>query len=88
MDYKDVAIWFAGLFLTVFGWMLRNQIERIDKIERDLISRNDLKDSTESITSAVNKNFEHVTERLADIKKDVGDLRGRVDHLYEKSGTA
>lgn len=41
-SWKALALWFAGLLLTLFGWLGQRHIKRIDDIAEHYASKNDI----------------------------------------------
>lgn len=65
--WKGLAIFCAGLLLTLFGWLGQRHIKRIDDIANNYASKDDIR--------ALHKRFDALMLELAHMRKDSNDAK-------------
>ena len=67
----------AGIVATILGWFGIRTLRRIDTIERNYVSRAELKEHVDTLNHSLEKGFSQNRE-------DIKYIRGRVDKLSDQ----
>jgi hypothetical protein len=98
LDWGKFILAFWGLLLSIFAWMGKRQVGRIDKhdeeiaeindvlldLKHQMLNRADLRETEERIKHAMSVGFQHIAERLGDVKKTADKAHERIDGLRDK----
>ena len=87
----DAAIWIGGAILSVFAWLGRREIRRIDALEKELrhlggalCTHEDIAATERRIRESISAGLNHVAERLGDIKAVADKAHDRIDGMQKR----
>ena len=89
--FSDAAIWIGGVILSVFAWLGKREITRIDAHEKELqrlggslCTHEDIAAAERRIRESINEGWHHVAERMGDIKATADKAHDRIDGMQKR----
>jgi hypothetical protein len=76
-EIKELLHWILGGFVALLAWLGKRQINRIDAIEREFVSRRELSEH-------LNKQDEDRKERHQENQEILRRIHERVDALWDR----